>query len=321
MTGNAADCAGAGDGEVAGALLAWYAACGRDLPWRRTSDPYHILVAEVMLQQTQVDRVLPKYREFLAAFPTVQDLAAAPAAEVIRRWAPLGYNLRAVRLHGAARAVVERWDGRFPDSVEELQRLPGIGPYTAGAIACFAFGRPAAFLDTNLRRVLGRCLCGIPFPSPADDAVILEAARRALPDSAYSWNQGLMDLGAMVCLRRKPACDGCPLSTWCLARPALDNGRDAAGGLRAAEPRSPYRVQGAFAGSRRFYRGRVVSALRDLPPGARTTLAALAAKLPPPPLPSDPGWLPGLINDLARDGLVRVAGRDQPPAEWQVTLP
>lgn len=139
-------------GDLQTALLTWFAENARDLPWRRTRDPYRVLVSEVMLQQTQVDRVIPKYEAFLAAFPTVEALAAAPTAEVIRLWAGLGYNRRAVNLQRAARAVVEERGGLFPHEVEELLRLPGIGPYTAGAVACFAFEQDVAFVDTNIRR-------------------------------------------------------------------------------------------------------------------------------------------------------------------------
>ncbi|MGH2354456.1 MAG: A/G-specific adenine glycosylase, partial [Chloroflexota bacterium] len=138
------------------AILEWYRRGHRDLPWRRTRDPYAILVSEIMLQQTQVDRVIPKYHQFLEWYPTLAALAAAPRAEVIRNWSPLGYNLRAVRLHEIARQAVERFGGRLPDTVEGLLSLNGIGPYTAGAVACFAFGQSEPALDTNVRRALGR---------------------------------------------------------------------------------------------------------------------------------------------------------------------
>lgn len=142
-------------------LLAWYAQAGRDLPWRHTRDPYAILVSEIMLQQTQVERVLPKYYEFLRLFPTLAVLAEAPAADVIRAWAPLGYNVRAIRLRDIARQAVAEYDGRLPSTLDELLKLKGIGRYTAGAIACFAFGLPVATVDTNIRRVLWRLFRGI----------------------------------------------------------------------------------------------------------------------------------------------------------------
>src|SRR5438046_505637 len=144
-------------------LLDWYAASARPLPWRSTRDPYAVLVSELMLQQTQVARVLPKYRDFLARFPTVMALAEAPRADVIRAWAPLGYNLRAVRLHEVARQAAGR-GGDLPRGVEELGKLRGLGRYTAAAVACFAFGAQVPVLDTNVRRVLGRVFLGEPDP-------------------------------------------------------------------------------------------------------------------------------------------------------------
>ncbi|HYM28518.1 MAG TPA: hypothetical protein VET66_10235, partial [Steroidobacteraceae bacterium] len=203
-------------------MLAWYAAHGRDLPWRHTRDPYAILVSEVMLQQTQVDRVLPKYHEFLARFPTLGALAAAPAGDVIRTWAPLGYNVRAVRLHQIARQAVAEHGGVLPGTLEGLLALKGIGRYTAGAIACFAYGAPVATVDTNIRRVLWRVFRGVePATWPTGQAASREAlalAEWALPaGAAYDWQQALMDLGATVCLSRRPACERCPLATCCAA--------------------------------------------------------------------------------------------------------
>src|SRR5581483_4865161 len=145
---------------IQAALLEWFAAAGRDLPWRHTRDPYRIMVSEIMLQQTQVDRVIPKYHAFLAAFPTLEALAAAPTAEVIRAWSGLGYNRRAVNMQRTARAVLEEHGGQFPRDLPALLRLPGIGPYTAGAIACFAFEQDVGFMDTNIRRVVQRLFVG-----------------------------------------------------------------------------------------------------------------------------------------------------------------
>src|SRR5579859_3749264 len=184
-------------------LLHWYAAEQRDLPWRSTSDPYAILVSEIMLQQTQVDRVLPKYQQFLSTFPTLAALAAAPTAEVIAVWVPLGYNTRAVRLQSIARQIMAEYDGRIPDTIDELLKLKGIGRYTAGAIACFAYHKQVATVDTNIRRVLHRIFLGLEHPEPkVNDAQMLILAEQVLPpDHAYSWNQALMDLGATICTR------------------------------------------------------------------------------------------------------------------------
>src|SRR3989440_8325588 len=171
-------------------LLQWYAVERRDLPWRSTDDPYAILVSEIMLQQTQVERVLPKYRQFLTAFPTLADLAAAPTADVISVWVPLGYNSRAVRLQSIARQVIAEYEGRIPDTIDELLRLKGIGRYTAGAIACFAYRKQVATVDTNIRRVLQRIFFGLELTSPLlKDAEMLTLAERVLPEGhAYDWN-------------------------------------------------------------------------------------------------------------------------------------
>src|SRR6266568_404379 len=170
-------------------LLEWYAAQARDLPWRRTRDPYAILVAEVMLQQTQVDRVIPKWHAWLARFPTLASLAEASRADAIRQWQGLGYNMRAVRLHDIACQVGVEYQGQLPRNVDGLLRLKGIGRYTAGAIACFAHEQPVAMVDTNVRRVLSRVFGLQPgaVEGVADDLVPAQ--------SAYAWNQALMDLG------------------------------------------------------------------------------------------------------------------------------
>lgn len=182
-------------------LLAWYSQNTRDLPWRKTRDPYAILVSEVMLQQTQVARVVPRYLRFLDRWPTVEALAAATPAEVITEWDGMGYNRRAVLLHRCARAVVVARG--FPRDPAELERLPGIGPYTAAAVACFAFGAQVAAPDTNARRVLARL--GRPDAQPP-------------PGRAYDWNQALFDLGREVCLARRPRCERCPLAGECPSR-------------------------------------------------------------------------------------------------------
>ncbi len=204
---------------IHGLLLEWYARQGRDLPWRQTSDPYHILVSEMMLQQTQVDRVLPKYREFLMRFPTLTQLAEASTAEVIRAWAPLGYNMRAVRLQAIARQVMAEYGGKIPADETELLKLKGVGRYTAGALACFAYRRQVPTVDTNIRRVLQRLLVGIEREgAPLSEQHSWELARQALPSGqAYEWNQALMDLGAMICTATTPACEVCPVQQVCAA--------------------------------------------------------------------------------------------------------
>ena len=203
-------------------LLAWYARHGRDLPWRRTSDPYAILVSEIMLQQTQVDRVVPKYHEFLGRYPTLAELARARRADVRRAWRPLGYYRRSENLHGIAREAVARYEGRLPDTAEDLRALRGIGRYTAGAVLSFAFGRDAALVDTNVRRVLGRVFLGTRrLRRLRGDRVVWALAEAVLPRGrAYDWNQALMDFGATWCTARRPRCAPCPMRAFCRAADA-----------------------------------------------------------------------------------------------------
>lgn len=197
-------------------LLEWYGEFGRDLPWRRTSDPYKILVSEVMLQQTQVDRVIPKFHEFLGKYPTIQDLAGAHPDEVKRTWYPLGYNIRPYRLHGIACEAVERYGGIIPNTAEELLSLKGIGRYTAGAIRSFAFNQDAPILDTNVMRVLHRIFIGKGDPKKQKPSLWLLSEALIPKGKGYDFNQALMDFGATVCTARKPLCLFCPMRSLCL---------------------------------------------------------------------------------------------------------
>jgi A/G-specific adenine glycosylase len=254
-------------------LLEWYAANARDLPWRRTRDPYAILVAEVMLQQTQVDRVIPKWLAWLERFPTLADLARASRADAIRAWQGLGYNLRAVRLHAIAVQAVADFGGELPRDMAGLLRLKGVGRYTAGAVACFAYEQPVAMVDTNVRRVLSRV-----FGWPA--SAVEELADSVVPASAaYAWNQALMDLGATLCRARQPLCLACPLVAEC-------------GGPHAPVA-APGAASGRFTGSRRYHRGRIIQRLRELPAGQALPL-------------SDLGDRRELVEQLAAEGLVRI---------------
>lgn len=200
-----------------GRLLAWYRRHGRDLPWRRTRDPYRILVSEIMLQQTQVDRVIPKYHEFLRKYPTLKALARASLEQVKRTWYPLGYNIRPVHLHGIARETLARYDGRLPDDEKALRAFKGIGRYTAGALRAFAFSQDAAILDTNVRRVLGRVFLGPRRMNALRGQRAWWALSSALvpPGKAYDFNQALMDFGATWCTPRNPRCLPCPMKTFC----------------------------------------------------------------------------------------------------------
>jgi A/G-specific adenine glycosylase len=201
-------------------LLRWFALEKRDLPWRRTRDPYSIWISEAMLQQTRVETVIPYYRRFLARFPTVEALASASHAEVLGAWSGLGYYRRARSLQNAARAVVDRHTGRFPSTRDGLLELPGIGPYTAGAIASIAFDRPEALVDGNVVRVLSRLFALDLDPSTSKGREEFWSRARALvpPKGAGDWNQALMELGALVCTPREPRCPACPLASVCEAR-------------------------------------------------------------------------------------------------------
>ena len=202
---------------LATALLEWFDGRRRDVPWRGERDPYALLVAEVMAQQTRLETAIPFHRRFMARFPDVRSLAAADEDEVLKLWEGLGYYARARNLRRAARLVVAEHDGRFPETAAELRRLPGVGPYTAGALASLAFGRPEPAIDGNARRVLSR-LHDLEAPTPS----ALGGAARSLLEGALerpgALNQALMDLGSEVCTPRRPRCGECPLSAGCLAR-------------------------------------------------------------------------------------------------------
>ena len=240
----------------AGAVLAWGLPRMRDLPWRNERDPWRILVAEVMLQQTQVERVIPKWIAFLDAFPTPRECAAAPLGEVLRLWQGLGYPRRARNLHATAAFVVEHHDGSLPDGLKDLLALPGIGPYTARAVLAFAFERDVAVVDTNIARILART---------AGERLTLKAAQEradaAVPlGDGWAWNQVIMDLGAGLC-RPTPTCAECPLAASCAWSAAGHPDPDPAIGSAGVSGK-----QARFEGSRRQARGKVLKALNN---GAR----------------------------------------------------
>jgi A/G-specific adenine glycosylase len=201
-------------------LLDWYRQSARRLPWRDRPDAYNIWVAEIMLQQTRVETVIPYFERWMSLFPTLQALAEADLQTVLAAWEGLGYYARARNLHRAARLVVQKYDGQLPSSIFELKSLPGIGDYTAGAIASIAFGLDEVAVDGNVRRVLARAFnLDIPARSPEGERRLLELARQHLPPGrAADYNQALMDLGATICTPRSPLCEECPLSELCLAK-------------------------------------------------------------------------------------------------------
>ncbi len=210
------------DRALAAALAAWFDATSRDLPWRRERAPYAVWLSEVMLQQTRVDTVVPYFQRFLARFPDVRALAAAPLDDVLHLWSGLGYYRRARQLHATAREVTERHGGVFPAEAPALRALPGIGAYTAGAIASIAYGRREPLVDGNVARVLARLEgIGEPIKSPSAVRRVWAIAARLLPDEQPGrFNEALMELGAMVCTPRDPRCDACPVSRFCAARAA-----------------------------------------------------------------------------------------------------
>ena len=237
-------------------LLDWADRELRDLPWRRTRDPWAVLVSEVMAQQTGVDRVVPYYERFLARLPHPAACAAAPTSAVLWLWSGLGYNRRAVSLHRCATAIVADHGGEVPDDLDALLRLPGIGPYTARAVLAFAFERPVGVVDTNVGRVLARW-AGRPLRTAEAQAMADDLVPAGRP---WLWNQAVMELGATVCRRRGPDCTRCPISAgcaWAAAGMPLPDPADGSAGVG--------RGQSRFEGSDRQGRGRLVAALRHGP--------------------------------------------------------
>jgi A/G-specific adenine glycosylase len=276
-------------------VTGWFRDNARDLPWRRPGfSAWGTLVSEFMLQQTQVARVVPILEDWLVRWPTPADLAAAPPSEVLRAWGRLGYPRRALALHACATAIAERHGNAVPEDVEALLALPGIGDYTARAIAVFAHGRRHPVVDTNVRRVVARAVQGVAQPGPPNARRDLPAMAALLPDDLVeqrAFNAGMMEIGAIVCLARSPRCDECPLAASCAWL--------AAGRPEHAGP--PPRRQPRFEGSDRQARGRIMAELRasDTP----VPDAALAAALP------DTALRDRILGALERDGLaVRAEG-------------
>jgi A/G-specific adenine glycosylase len=276
-------------------VLDWYDEHARDLPWREPSaTPWAVLVSELMLQQTPVVRVLPVYAQWLERWPTPADLAAEPTGEAVRMWGRLGYPRRALRLHAAATAIVERHGGEVPADHDELLALPGVGAYTAAAVASFAYRRRHVVLDTNVRRVLGRVVRGVELPGPSVTRAEREAAAALLPDdgpTAAAWAVATMELGALVCVAATPRCADCPVADLCAWR--------AAGHPAYAGP--PRRVQ-TYDGTDRQCRGRLLAVLRD-------------ADVPVPRSRLDEVWPHAdqrdrCLRGLVDDGLVAVADED-----------
>ncbi|HEY3001388.1 MAG TPA: A/G-specific adenine glycosylase [Kribbellaceae bacterium] len=242
--------------ELHAPILEWYDAHARDLPWRRPeASAWSVMVSEFMLQQTPVARVLPVHEQWLAAWPTPADLAAEAPGEAVRVWGRLGYPRRALRLHAAAVAIVERYDGEVPAAYDDLLALPGVGDYTAAAIASFAHRQRHVVLDTNVRRVFARVLGGTEYPAASVTRAERDLATTLLPDggeAAAQWAVAVMELGALVCTAREPACGGCPVRERCAW---LASGKPAYDG--------PARRAQAWAGTDRQCRGRLLALVRE----------------------------------------------------------
>jgi A/G-specific adenine glycosylase len=272
----------------ADAVLGWYAAHARDLPWRAEGvSPWAVLVSEIMLQQTPVSRVLPAYQAWLARWPTPAALAADAPGEAVRQWGRLGYPRRALRLHEIAVIVTEKYAGELPSTRDELLSLPGIGAYTAAAVAVFAFGRKHAVLDTNVRRVLARLASGREFPGQQPSVAEYRLAESLLPDDdavAARWSVAVMELGALICTAVAPRCEDCPVAQQCAW-------------LAAGRPAAAIRPVGqTYEGTDRQCRGRLLAVLRDS--REPVTQARLDAVWP------DPIQRARALDGLVADGLV-----------------
>ncbi|MFH8369053.1 A/G-specific adenine glycosylase [Streptomyces sp. NPDC018031] len=295
--------AGAADGPHAGlhrSVIEWFDAHARDLPWRRPeAGPWGVMVSEFMLQQTPVSRVLPVYEQWLARWPRPADLAAEPPGEAVRAWGRLGYPRRALRLHAAAAAIQERHGGDVPREHAELLALPGVGEYTAAAVASFAYGQRHAVLDTNVRRVLARAVGGTQYPPNATTAAERRLARELLPDdepTAARWAAATMELGALVCTARTPDCARCPVVTRCAWRQAGSPAHD-----------GPPRRGQTYAGTDRQVRGKLLAVLRE-------------SVRPVPQAALDRVWHEPVQRARALDGLV-ADGLVEPLADGHYRLP
>lgn len=289
-------------------ILDWYDEAGRTLPFRATRDPYAILVSEAMAQQTQAARAGEAWTRFMDIFPTAEALAAATPAGALRAWQGLGYNRRALNLWRAARRIVEVHGGAVPADVEALRALPGVGPYTARAVAAIAFGAPVGAVDTNVRRVLGRIVAG-------DSALMGAADLQALADAAVppgrpgDWTHALMDLGATICLAREPDCGRCPARRWCRhaergsasARPCIAKRADASDMHQAVNPPPRRQARRPFRDTPRWLRGRIIERLRAAPGDGWTAIDG--------PLGThDAAAVAAALQALAREGLIELDG-------------
>lgn len=298
--------------QITRSVLRWYKKNGRTLPWRGISNPYRILVSEIMLQQTQVSRVLIKYPQFLKRFPNFKSLAHAKTSDAIKAWQGMGYNNRVIRLQQLAKTLVKNNHSKLPNDIDELQKLPGIGRYTANAIAYLVFHKQVPVVDTNVIRVLFRL-----FPKKIkskgrhqiDIEKIWQTAEWLMPRGlAADWNQALMDFGATICTAANPKCSMCPVQSYCPS--AFKATRIGTKRLKQEPKRNgiPHRI----------YRGRIVEALRNLNGKKSLTAAEIGNKVKPSFGNGDKQWLSSLLKGLEQDGLILLKKK---PAGLSISLP
>lgn len=279
-------------------ILSWYDKNKRDLPWRNTEDPYPILVSEVMLQQTQVDRVIPKYYAFLQRFPTIETLARAERSEVIKEWSGLGYNRRAVYLHEFAKKIAEL--SKWPNKPDELMKLPGIGPYTSKSVLVFAHNADETLIEANIRRIYLRIFLGNPETNPAKEIEAL-AIKHTPRGKSRDWHNALMDFGSQICTAKNPSCDICPVMKECVSTDTLtkDEMQQIASSIFKTK-------QSKFEGSNRWYRSKIVKLLQKKD---TVTISSLGKKIKDDYRKDDLAWLCQIVDGLVRDGLIKKEGK------------
>ena len=287
-------------------ILKWYSVNQRTLPWRTHNSPYHVLVSEFMLQQTQVPRVMEKFKEFMEKFPTLQDLAKASKAELIEAWSGLGYNRRALLLHTFAQDVRDKYNGIIPRSKEQLQELPGMGPYTAGAILSFAYNLPEPAIDVNVRRIYLRLFQGkdqgLPM-SKKEEAELYQLAKQTIPErKSAEFHGALMDFGSLVCTRNAPSCSSCPLQKDCAFFPLYKSNKEKA--LFVMEKRKePGINENGKQIPNRIFRGRIVEFVRNNQ-GREISIADLGKTIKKDYRNKEEDWLLTLCKKLQDDGLL-----------------
>jgi len=304
-------------------LLLWYRKHGRALPWRTTHDPYAILISEVMLQQTQVDRVIERYQRWLKRFPTVQVLAKAPTSTVLQEWSGLGYNRRALALQNIAKQVVAEHAGKFPKTVEGLMRFKGIGRYTASAIAAFAYRQPVPIVDTNVKRVLGRIyfgykelakiIAGKKNTGGNQDEVFWVLKTKIVPPNktSYDFNQGIMDFGALICTAKQPRCQACPMQSMCKSYPDILQATPDQ--LRVKRQR---REPVYFGQPRRIWRGKILQYLHTQT--KPVSLEKIGEHIQIDWLDSRTEWLQSTLETMGKDNLIFINKKSK---TWKVGLP